>query len=238
MVNKHSSAKDHEKKEYDDRVGHRQRLRKRFMDAGQEALSDYEMLEMLLFRAIPRRDVKPLAKQLLRIFHDFNGVITAPYNRLKEVKGLGDGAICELKIVQAAACRLAQGKIRDRQVLSRWSFLIDYCRVAFAHLDSEQFRILFLDKKNVLILDEEQQRGTVDHVPVYPREVVKRALELQAVSLILVHNHPSGDPSPSRADVDMTKQIINACATVGITVHDHVIVGRESVVSFRATGLI
>jgi len=176
--------------------GHRQRLRDRFLDAGSEALGEYELLELILYRAIPRRDVKPLAKELIKTFGSFSEVISAPVERLKKVNGLGDTAITELKVVQAAATRLLRGKVKDRAVLSSWSDVLDYCRSAMAFADKEEFRILFLDKRNHLIADERHQTGTVDHTPVYPREVVKRALELSATAVILVHNHPSGDPRP------------------------------------------
>ena len=188
--------------------GHRERLRQRFREAGTDALSDYELLELLLFRALPRRDVKPLAKSLLEKFGSFAEVIAAPEARLREVKGLGDAGITELKVVQAAASRLLRGAVKKRPVLSSWSSVLDYCRTAQAFADREQFRVLFLDKRNQLIADEVQQTGTVDHAPVYPREVVKRALELSATAIVLVHNHPSGDPTPSHADVQMTQQII------------------------------
>jgi DNA repair protein RadC len=188
--------------------GHRQRLRDRFREAGPDALSDYELLELLLFRALPRRDVKPLAKLLLEKFGSFAEVISAPESRLAEVKGLGDAGVTELKIVQAAASRLLRGAVRQRPILSSSSSVLDYCRSAQAFADREQFRVIFLDKRNHLIADEIQQTGTVDHTPVYPREVVKRALELSATAIILVHNHPSGDPTPSQADIQMTKQII------------------------------
>ncbi|MEO1492945.1 MAG: DNA repair protein RadC [Pseudomonadota bacterium] len=218
--------------------GHRTRLRERFLGAGADSLADYELLELVLFRAIPQRDVKPLAKQLLGEFGDFNGVISAPVARLVEITGIGPTVICELKIVEAAAHRLARAKIMNRPALSSWNALLDYCKTTMAHRRTEQFRILFLDRKNVLIADEEQAKGTVDHVPVYPREVVKRALELDASAIILVHNHPSGDPTPSRADIDMTRQIEQALKAVNITIHDHVIVGKERDTSFRATGLL
>ncbi|MEM6662720.1 MAG: DNA repair protein RadC [Pseudomonadota bacterium] len=222
----------------DHRKGHRARLRERFMSAGAASVADYEMLELLLFRAIPRRDVKPLAKRLIEEFADFNGVISAPVQRLNAVSGIGEAVILELKIVEAAAHRLARAKVMNRCALSSWSALMDYCKTSMAHRDTEQFRILFLDKKNVLIADEEQAKGTVDHVPVYPREVVKRSLELNASALILVHNHPSGDPTPSKADIDMTRQIERAAKALGVVVHDHVIIGKEEDVSFRATGLL
>ncbi len=217
---------------------HRARLRQRFLTAGAESVADYEMLELVLFRAIPRRDVKPLAKALLERFGDFNTVISAPIPRLAEVPGIGAAVICELKVVEAAAHRLARARVIGRHALSSWQALLDYCKTTMAHRDTEQFRILFLDRKNVLVADEEQARGTVDHVPVYPREVVKRALELNASALILVHNHPSGDPTPSRSDVEMTTRVEQAARSVGITLHDHVIVGKAEDASFRALGLL
>ncbi len=217
---------------------HRKRLRARFLEGGPASVADYEMLELVLFRAIPRQDVKPLAKRLLRQFGDFNGVISAPRARLAEVQGVGDAVILELKIVEAAAHRLARARVIGRHALSSWQALMDYCKTAMAHRDTEQFRILFLDRKNVLIEDEEQASGTVDHVPVYPREVVKRALELNASALILVHNHPSGDPTPSRADVEMTRRIEQAAKSVGIVIHDHVVIGKSEDASFRALGLL
>jgi DNA repair protein RadC len=219
-------------------LGHRDRLRTRFREAGTEALSDYEMLELVLFRALPRRDVKPLAKDLIAKFGSFAEVISAPEQRLREVKGLGDAAIVDLKIVQAAASRLARGQVRRKTVLSSWSAVLDYCRTAMAFEDKEQFRILFLDKRNQLIADERQQTGTVDHAPVYPREVVKRALELSATAIILVHNHPSGDPTPSHADIQMTQSIIDVAKPLGISVHDHIIVGKEGHASLKGLKLI
>jgi DNA repair protein RadC len=218
--------------------GHRERLRGRFRGAGADAVSDYELLELLLFRALPRRDVKPLAKALLETFGSFAEVITAPPSRLADVSGMGDAAITELKIVQAAASRLVRGEVKKRPVLSSWSAVLDYCRTAQAFADREQFRILFLDKRNQLIADEVQQTGTVDHTPVYPREVVKRALELSATAIVLVHNHPGGDPTPSRADIDMTKQIVEIAQKLGIEVHDHIIVGKQGHASLKGMKLI
>jgi DNA repair protein RadC len=218
--------------------GHRQRLRDRFLEAGAAALADYELLELVLFRAIPRRDVKPLAKDLLKRFGSFAEVVSASPTRLAEVSGLGEAAIAELKVVQAAAQRLARGEINRREVLSSWSAVLDYCRGVMAFADREQFRALFLDKRNQLIADEVQQEGTVDHTPVYPREVVKRALELSATAIILVHNHPSGDPTPSRADVQMTQSIIDVAKPFGIAVHDHIIVGKDGHASLKGLGLI
>ncbi len=219
-------------------IGHRQRLRRRFLQAGADALADYELLELVLFRAIPRRDCKPLAKALLARFGSFAEVISAPRERLREVEGVGDAVITELKVVQAAAVRLARDKARKRPVFSGWSDLLAYVRAAMAYLDREEFRVLYLDSKNALIADEVQQKGTVDHAPVYPREVVRRGLELSAASLILVHNHPSGDPTPSRADIEMTRRVIEAAEAVGIKVHDHIIVAREGHASLRGLQLI
>jgi DNA repair protein RadC len=218
--------------------GHRQRLRARFLQAGADAVTDYELIELILFRAIPQRDLKPLAKELLERFGSFAEAVSAPIERLREVKGLGEAAITELKIVQASANRLARGQVRRRPVLSSWSSVLDYCRTSMAFAEKEQFRILFLDKRNALIADELQQTGTVDHTPVYPREVVKRALELSATAIILVHNHPSGDPTPSRADVQMTQAIVEVAKPLGIAVHDHIIVGKEGHASLKGLKLI
>ena len=217
---------------------HRQRLRARFMQGGATAMPDYELLELLLFRAIPRQDVKPLARLLLDTFGDFNRVISAVPARLLMVKGVGEAVVLELKLVEASAQRLMRAKVLNRPVLTSWDALVDYCHTAMSHRETEQFRILFLDRKNVLIADEEQAKGTVDHVPVYPREVVKRALELNASALILVHNHPSGDPTPSDADITMTGQIQDAAQVLGITLHDHLIIGKSRELSFRAQGYL
>jgi DNA repair protein RadC len=219
-------------------LGHRGRLKDRFHEGGADALPDYELLEMVLYRAIRRGDTKPLAKQLIARFGSFAEVVSAPPERLKEVKGAGDAVITELKLIHASALRLMKGEVVKRPVLSSWSAILDYCQAGMAFATIEQFRILFLDKKNQLIADEVQQRGTVDHTPVYPREVVKRALELSASAIVLVHNHPSGDPTPSMADIEMTKKIIDAGSRLGVTVHDHVIVGRNGHASFRSLGLI
>jgi DNA repair protein RadC len=222
----------------DPNAGHRLRLKERFVNGGPDALPDYELLELVLFSAIPRRDTKPVAKRLIERFGSFTEAINAPPERLKEVKGIGDAAVIQLKLVRAAALRFMRGGVMHRQVLTSWNAVLDYCRAAMGFEASEQFRILFLDRKNGLIADELQQRGTVDHTPVYVREVVKRALELSASAVILVHNHPSGDPTPSRADVEMTKQIVDAARPLGITVHDHIIVGRRGHASFRERRLI
>lgn len=217
---------------------HRARLRARFTEGGAAAMPDYELLELILFRAIPRQDVKPLARLLIDTFGDFNRVLSAPVSRLAAVKGVGEAVVLELKLVEAGAQRLMRARVMNRPVLSSWDALLDYCHTTMAHRETEQFRLLFLDRKNVLIADEEQAQGTVDHVPVYPREVVKRALELNASALILVHNHPSGDPTPSEADITMTLQIQSACRTVGITLHDHLIIGKSKEVSLRSLGYL
>jgi len=217
---------------------HRQRLRSRFRDRGAESLPDYELLELVLFRALPRQDVKPLARALLDRFGDFNGVVSAPDPRLLEQTGVGDAVVTELKIVEAAAQRLARARVIRRSVISSWDALLDYCRTTMAHRDTEHFRVLFLDRQNALIADEEQARGTVNHVPVYPREVAKRALELNASALILVHNHPSGDPTPSESDAAMTDRVRAAVEALDIALHDHLVIGHAREVSFRDAGLL
>ena len=218
--------------------GHRDRLRARFRSAGAEALSDYELLELVLFRALPRRDVKPLAKAMIQAFGSFAETVHAPDARLREVGGLGEAAITEIKLIAAASSRVAKGQLKQRTVLSSWATVIDYCRTAMAFADKEQFRIIFLDKRNQLIADEVQQVGTVDHTPVYAREVVKRALELSATAIIMVHNHPSGDPTPSQADIQMTKAVIEVSKPLGISVHDHIIVGKHGHASLKGMKLI
>ncbi len=217
---------------------HRARLRTRFAEGGAAALPDYELLELLLFAAIPRQDVKPLARRLIDAFGDFNRVLAAPPARLTEVAGVGDAVALHLKVVEAAAHRMARARVINRPALSSWDALLDYCHTAMSHRDTEQFRVLYLDRKNVLIADEEQARGTVDHVPVYPREVVKRALEVNASALILVHNHPSGDPTPSDQDIAMTRQIADAAQALGIALHDHLIIGKSREISLRSAGYI
>ncbi|WP_029006261.1 RadC family protein [Azorhizobium doebereinerae] len=218
--------------------GHRDRLRARFRQAGAQALADYELLELVLFRAVPRRDVKPLAKALVDRFGSFAEVVAAPVPLLAEMPGVKDAIITELKLVEAAAQRVAKGQMRGRTVLSSWSAVLDYCRTAMAFADREQVRVLFLDKRNQLIADEVLHTGTVDHAPVYPREVVKRALEVSASALILCHNHPSGDPTPSRADIDMTRKIIDVAKPLGIEVHDHIIVGKDGHASLKGLRLM
>jgi len=217
---------------------HRKRLRARFVAGGAAAVPEYELLELVLFRAIPRRDVKPLARALMDRFGDFNRVITAPVERLMDISGVGEAVVTELKIVEAAAHRMARAKILQRHVISSWDAILEYCQTTMAHRETEQFRVLYLDRKNTLIADEEQAQGTVDHVPVYPREVAKRALELNASALILVHNHPSGDPTPSQSDIDMTNQIQAACSALGLTLHDHLIIGKSTELSFRSQGYL
>ncbi len=218
--------------------GHRTRLRERFAEVGEQAMRDYELLELMLFRSIPQRDVKPLAKAMIARFGSFAEVIGAPRERLIEIDGVGEATALDLKLVEAAARRLARGAIGQRAVLASWKDVIEYCRTAMAFSEREQFRILFLDKRNFLIADEVQSSGTVDHTPVYPREVVKRALELSASALILVHNHPSGDPTPSNADIRMTNDLQNIAKPLGIALHDHIIVGRNGHASFRGLKLI
>jgi DNA repair protein RadC len=218
--------------------GHRERLKARFREAGEDTLADYELLELILFQVLPRRDTKPIAKALLARFGSFSEVLAASETRLHEVENVGEAVALHLKVVQAAARRYARDAIRRRPLLDSWASVIDYCRAAMAYEPIEQFRILFLDKKNMLIADEVQQSGTVDHTPVYPREVVKRALELSASALILVHNHPSGDPTPSRADIQMTKSVVEIAKPLGIAVHDHIIVGKTGHASFRGLKLI
>lgn len=217
---------------------HRQRLRARFLEGGPDAMPDYELLELVLFAAIPRRDVKPLAKTLLAKFGGFADVISAPAERLLEIDGVGEAVVAQLKIVQAASLRLSKSKVLGRPALSSWAALLDYIKAAMGRSEREEFRVLFLDRKNILIADEVQSQGTVDHTPVYPREIVKRALELGASSIILVHNHPSGDPAPSRADIEMTSEVVQAAKALRIAVHDHIVVGRGGTASFKSLGLL
>jgi DNA repair protein RadC len=218
--------------------GHRERLRQRFRDAGPEALADYELLELTLFQVIKRADTKPMAKTLIDKFGGFPEVLAAPEARLLEVDGVGEAVAHHLKVTYAAAQRFARDSLRKRPLLDSWSAVIAHCKAAMAYEPIEQFRILFLDRKNMLIADEVQQRGTVDHTPVYPREVVKRALELSATAIILVHNHPSGDPTPSRADIEMTRQVVDTATPLGIAIHDHIIIGRDGHVSLKGLKLM
>ncbi|MFW5655786.1 MAG: RadC family protein [Roseicyclus sp.] len=220
------------------RHAHRQRLRARFTEGGAAAVPDYELLEMVLYRAIRRGDTKPLAKALLKRFGDLNHVLAAPPARLREVEGVGDQVVFELKLMEAVGHRMARARVLKKPVLSSWDALLDYCQTAMAHRDIEMFRVLYLDRKNILIADEAQAEGTVDHVPVYPREVVKRALELNASALILVHNHPSGDPTPSRSDIEMTYAIRDAAEVLGLVLHDHLVIGKARELSFRAEGYL
>ena len=219
-------------------AGHRDRLRERFLNAGSEALADYELLELVLFMAQPRRDTKPVAKALLDRFGSFAGVISADPRRLDEVKGVGRAGVIALKSVQAAALRFMRDEVMERPVLGSWDKLLTYCRASMGYGTTEQFRILFLNNRNALIADEVQQSGTVDHTPVYPREVVKRALELGATAIIMVHNHPSGDPTPSKADIAMTREVVEAAKKLRISVHDHLIIGRTGHASFKAMALL
>ncbi|MEJ0061758.1 MAG: DNA repair protein RadC [Alphaproteobacteria bacterium] len=218
-------------------LGHRQRLRERLFGSGNDALQDYELLELLLGTALPRRDVKPLAKKLLAEFKTLWALVNASQTRLRHA-GLSDGAIGLLLAAGAIALRAQRGQVMDRPLLSSWQKIVDYCHMALAHETKEQFRLLFLDRRNQLLHDEIMQRGTIDHTPVYPREIVQRALELGAGAIVLVHNHPSGDPTPSHADIEMTKLIVAACKPIDITVHDHIIVGQGKTASFRSLGLL
>lgn len=219
-------------------LGHRQRLRQRFLEGGSAALADYELLEMLLFSAKARGDVKPLAKTVLKTFGSFARTITAAEEDLRKIPDMGDAAICALKVVQAAMTRMLQEQVAERPIIQNWSALLDYAKVSMAYNKIEEFRILFLNKRNELIRDEVQQRGTVDHTPIYIREVVKRTLELGASSLILLHNHPSGDCKPSKSDIDITLQIIKATAAIHVNVHDHLVISERGHYSFRANGVI
>ena len=219
-------------------LGHRQRLKDRFMRDAGASLPDYEMLELVLFLAKPRAEVKPLAKALIARFGSFADVIAADAMELVKVKGVGENTAVALKTIQAAAIRLAREQIMNQPVISSWQKLLDYCRASLAFAKTEEFRVLFLDRKNVLIADEMQQTGTVDHTPVYPREVVKRALDLGASAIIMVHNHPSGDPTPSKGDIEMTKEVREACEKLGISLHDHLIIGKSGHASFKSLGLL
>jgi len=219
-------------------TGHRQRLRERFLNSGKGIIPDYELLEIMLFAATPRSDVKPLAKQLLLRFENLAGVVTANNEELRQVKGVNDAVLAQLKVVQELAERLLKHDIDEKPILQSWKALLDYCRATMGHLKKEQFRLLFLNKKHVVIADELQEYGTIDQTPVYPREVVKRALQLEASAIIMVHNHPSGDTRPSTADIQITKQIIQAAEAVGVKLHDHIIISSKGHYSFRAHGVI
>ena len=218
--------------------GHRERLRQRFLKGGHEPMPDYELLELVLFNAIPRIDVKPLAKRLLAEFGDLSSVVAAPEHRVMQVEGATQKVFVQLQLVQAMAVRMSKAKTVQRDVFSTWAALIEYCRTSMAHRDTEQFRVLYLDRKNKLIADEAQGEGTVDHVPVYPREIAKRCLVLNASAIILVHNHPSGDTSPSDEDIRTTDDVVAALSTLSVVVHDHLIVGKETEYSFRKNGMI
>lgn len=218
-------------------AGHRDRLRERFLKGGVEAMADYEILELILFLALPRRDVKPLAKKLIASFGSFNGVFHASISQLAAF-GLSENTAIALKTIEAASFHLMKQDVMGQPILNSWSKLLDYIQATMGHETKENFRLLFLNKKNELIADETQQTGTVDHTPAYPREIVKRALELSATALILVHNHPSGDPTPSKADIEMTQAIIAAARPLGITIHDHLVVSRNGVTSMKSKGLM
>ena len=231
-----SSSKDAEEKPH--YLGHRHRLREKLLKNGPDSLADYELLELLLALAIPRIDVKPLAKTLIKEFGSFAAVVAADPAALGRIKGMGEGAIAGLKTVRAAALLMTKQELIDKPVIGNWQKLLDYCRITLAEEKIEQFHLLFLDHKNALIAHERQQTGTIDHAPVYPREVVKRALELEASAIIMVHNHPSGDPTPSKDDVAMTKAVAAAAEKLGILLHDHVVVGRKGHKSMRSLGLL
>lgn len=218
--------------------GHRERSKARFRKGGVDELADYELLELLLMMAIPRRDVKPLAKSLIAEFGSYAEVISAPPKRLLEFTGVGENVVTTLKLAEASAQMLSQGKVMEKPVLSNWQALINYCTSQMAYKKNEQFRVLFLDRQNRLIADEKMQEGTIDHTPVYPREIIKRALELGSSAIILVHNHPSGDPTPSREDIDMTKKIAEAGKQLGVMLHDHLIISKGGHSSFKTMDLI
>lgn len=218
--------------------GHRQRLREKLTSAGSDALHDYELLELYLFRSIPRRDVKPIAKNLIAKFGDLGGVAAAPLEQLTQIKGISEKTASELKLIQALSERLAREQVIGKPVISSWSALVGYCRTTLQFERTEQFRVLFLDRKNRLIADEILGRGTIDHAPVYPREVVKRALAHEASALILVHNHPSGDATPSQTDIEMTRTLAEVCQPFDIVLHDHLVIARENTASFKTLGLL
>ena len=222
----------------DHQQGHRQRLKARFLEAGVSSLADYELLELLLFQAIPRQDVKPIAKQLLTAFGSFAGVINADLNELKKIKGVGESSYIIFQTIKAATQKFSQQQVLNKPILGSWKELLDYCRTLLAHEKVENFHLLFLDRKNRLIADETHQRGTIDRTPAYPREIVKRALELGASALILVHNHPSGDPTPSKADIDLTEAILQAAEALDIKIHDHLIISKTGHTSFKSLGML
>lgn len=223
----------------DHRRGHRKRLRARLRKAGVQPMQDYELLELLLCMIVPRRDMKPVAKQMLATFgDDLDRMLLASREALLRIDGVGDSVADAIAVVAAFAARINKPPRLERESLSSWNAVAAYCQKTMRGLGTEQFRVLFLDRKNKLIRDEMMGQGTVDHAPVYPREVVRRALEVSASALILVHNHPSGDPTPSAADVEMTVQIVEAAAALGLSVHDHLVVGRSGVASFKSLGLM
>lgn len=222
----------------DHRSGHRARLRARFLSDFGAAMPDYELLEMLLFLAQPRRDTKPLAKALLARFNNLSGVLAATPAELLKVDGVGETALAALKVARQIGIRMARTEVMGKPVLSTWDKVVAYCHAALAHEATERFHVLFLDTQSALIADEQHQKGTVDRTPIYPREVVKRALELDATAIVMVHNHPAGDPTPSRADIEVTREMIAAGHPLGISVHDHIVIGRTGHASFKALGLI
>jgi DNA repair protein RadC len=237
-MSKRAPSSDNKREEAPDYLGHRDRLRARFVASKGQGLADYELLEMILFAAIPRRDVKPIAKALIKECGGFGHVFAAELETLTRVKGVSENTAVLIKTIYAAAKKMHQDVVVNQPILNSWKSLIDYCHVTLAHEKKEHFRVLFLDRKNKLMADEIQQTGTVDHAPVYPREIMKRALEVGATALILVHNHPSGDPQPSVSDIDMTAEIVKLAEMLGIVVHDHIIIAKSGYVSFKAKGLL
>ncbi|WP_416877878.1 RadC family protein [Litorimonas sp.] len=219
-------------------LAHRDRQRAKFAASGGDSFADYELLELFLFNSIPRRDVKPIAKDLLKTFGNLGEVCAAPLHRLTEIRGIGEKTALDLKLLHAASVRMGRESVLGRPILSSWTALLDYCRSAMQFEPVEQFRVLFLDRKNRLIADEVLGRGTIDRAPVYPREIIKRALALESTAIILAHNHPSGDPTPSQSDITMTNEVIASAKAMGVVVHDHLIIGRENVVSFKTLGLM
>lgn len=221
-----------------DHIGHRGRLRQRFLKGGETALADYELLEMLLYAASPRQDTKPLAKRLIKYFGGLSKLLHAESADLAQVEGMGEAAVCAVRIVRATYERALREEVQNGPIIQSWTALLDYCRVSLGHRKIEEFRVLFLNHKHMLLADEAQQSGTINHAPVYPREVARRALELGAAAIILVHNHPGGDPTPSKDDVQITKQIASAVSALGITVHDHLVIAGKKHYSFKSNGLL
>ena len=218
--------------------GHRNRLKQKFVKDNGSSLADYEILELILTYAIPRKDVKPIAKDLLKTFGDISAVFGAEVSDLTKVDGVGLESATLIKVIQASSGLVAKTEMKKGHILSTWDKLIEYCTIHMAHKKVEQFRIIFLDSRNRIICDEEQTKGSVNTTSIYPREIAKRALDLNATAIIMVHNHPSGDPKPSQADIDMTNQVKDALINLDITLHDHLIIAKEDIVSFKTLGLL